>query len=142
MQKIKERQRQILTTFGPVLVVMFFLLLGGAGWAYPISFDDAAGSKVTLSQPPSRIVSLVPGVTEIIAALDADQALVGITYHTTRPARLGRCAVVGGFMAPSLERIKGLCPDLIFISSMHEGIRAELTGLGCRVVPEIFRGSA
>ncbi len=134
MQKIKERQRHILTTFGPVLVVMFCLLLAGSGWAYPISFNDDAGSKITLSQPPSRIVSLVPAVTEIIAALKADQALVGITYHTIRPARLGGCVVVGGFMAPSLERIKALRPDLVFISSMHENLRDKLIGSGCRVV--------
>ena len=134
MQKIKEQQRHILTTCGPILVVMFCLLLAGSGWAYPIFFNDDAGHKVSLLQPPSRIVSLVPGVTDIIAALNADQVLVGITYHTIKPARLSRCTVVGGFLAPSLERIIKLNPDLVFISSMHENLRGKLVDSGCRVV--------
>ncbi len=116
------------------LVVIFGILLLGAGGAYAASSSENTVSNVPLSPPPSRIVSLVPAVTEIIAALKVDQALVGITYHTTRPARLGRCAVVGGFMVPSLERIKALHPDLVFISSMHKGLRDKLAGSGCRVI--------
>ena len=107
------------------------LLLLIAGWACSAS---ATSSKASLSQPPSRIVSLVPAVTEIIAALKADQNLVGITYHTTRPARLQGCALVGGFMTPSLKRIKALQPDLVFVSTMHKDLRKSLVASGFRVV--------
>ena len=134
MQKInQQRQRHFLTSFRLTLVVILGFLLLGAGGAYAAPSSENSVSNVPLS-PPSRIVSLVPAVTEIIAALKADQALVGITYHTIRPARLSRCTVVGGFMVPSLGRIKALHPDLVFISSMHKRLRDKLTGSGCRVI--------
>ncbi|MEA1922948.1 MAG: helical backbone metal receptor, partial [Pseudomonadota bacterium] len=132
MQKINQQQRHFFTSFRLTLVVILGFLLLGAGGTYAASSSEN-NANVPLS-PPSRIVSLVPAITEIIAALKADQALVGITYHTTRPARLGRCTVVGGFMVPSLERIKGLHPDLVFISSMHKGLRDKLAGSRCRVI--------
>ncbi len=134
MQRIYRQQGRISKTFGPTLVLVFCLLLLGSVCDCRAASADEVGHKVKLSRPPSRIVSLVPGVTEIIAALKADQSLVGITYHTTRPVRLNRCAVVGGFLAPSLARIKALNPDLVFVSSMHEELRQKLISSRCRVV--------
>lgn len=116
---------------GIVFTLFLFLL---CGCNYPLSFHDDAGVLITLLKRPLRIVSLVPSVTEIISALDADKTLVGITYHSTRPARLNRCTVVGGFLKPSLSRIKNLHPDLIFISSLQQGLRPNLESKGCKVV--------
>jgi ABC-type Fe3+-hydroxamate transport system substrate-binding protein/adenosylcobinamide amidohydrolase len=118
-----------------ILVTIFalcLLLLGGCN--YPLSFHDDAGVRITLRKRPLRIVSLVPSVTEIIAALDADKTLVGITYHSTRPARLARCTIVGGFLEPSLIRIEKLHPDLVFISSLQRSLRHTLESGGCKVV--------
>ncbi|RLB69907.1 MAG: adenosylcobinamide amidohydrolase, partial [Deltaproteobacteria bacterium] len=131
---IEKIQRYLLSVCGKLLLVFCCLLFSTAGSAYAITVTDSGGYQLTFKNPPVRIVSLVPGVTEIIAKLKADQALVGITYHTTRPARLSRCMVVGGFMAPSLKRIKALNPDLDFISSMHEDLRAQLATSKCQVV--------
>ncbi len=114
-----------------IFVVGLFLL---SGCNYPLSFNDDAGVRITLLKRPVRIVSLVPSITEIIADLNADDALVGITYHSTRPARLARCTLVGGFLEPSLARIKELHPDLVFISSLHKDLRQKLTSGGCKVV--------
>ena len=118
-----------------ILVIIFafsLLLLGSCN--YPLSFHDDAGERITLLKRPLRIVSLVPSVTEIITALDADSSLVGITYHTTRPARLARCTVVGGFLEPSLVKIEKLHPDLVFISSLQRNLRQTLESRGCNVV--------
>ena len=115
-----------------ITFICSLLLLGSC--KYPLSFYDDAGVRITLLKSPLRIVSLVPSVTEIMAALDADETLVGITYHTTRPARLARCAVVGGFLEPSLARIEKLHPDLVFISSLQRDLRQNLESSGCKVV--------
>ncbi len=131
---IEKRQQPILIACRQLFITVFCLWLSAAGSAYAFTVSDSGGHKLNFSSPPTRIVSLVPGVTEIIAELKADQALVGITYHSTRPARLSRCMVVGGFMAPSLKRIKALKPDLVFISSMHENLRSQLETSACRVV--------
>jgi len=116
-----------------VIVSLLCLVLLGA-CNYPLSFNDDAGVRITLLKRPARIVSLVPSVTEIIAGLNADDALVGITYHSIRPARLARCTIVGGFLKPSLVRIKELDPDLVFISSLHKDLRRQLQSRGCKVV--------
>ncbi len=115
------------------IVFTFFLFLL-CGCNYPLVFHDDAGVRITLLKRPSRIVSLEPSVTEIIAALDADKTLVGITYHSTRPARLNRCTIVGGFLEPSLVRIEKLHPDLVFISSLQRDLRQTLESQGCKVV--------
>ncbi|MBN2810050.1 MAG: adenosylcobinamide amidohydrolase [Deltaproteobacteria bacterium] len=127
------QQRHFFINCGLRLVFVLCLLLPGNGWAASASSRPDVLSKLAAALP-TRIVSLVPAVTEVIAALNADPLLVGITYHSNRPARLERCTVVGGFMAPSLTRIKSLQPDLVFISDMHENLRAQLNTLGCRVV--------
>ncbi|MCK5681772.1 adenosylcobinamide amidohydrolase [bacterium] len=130
----KSRSQQIfLIKYILLLIFVLSPLLGFAG-DYPVFVNDDAGIRVTISQKPVRIVSLVPVVTEVIAALGADENLVGITYHVRKPARLSRCVVVGGFLAPSLERIKKLQPDLVFISTLQKNLRLELEVLGCRVV--------
>ncbi|KPA19374.1 conserved hypothetical protein, secreted, partial [Candidatus Magnetomorum sp. HK-1] len=34
--------------------------------AYPLTIIDDQGSKITINKKPERVVSLVPGITEII----------------------------------------------------------------------------
>jgi ABC-type Fe3+-hydroxamate transport system substrate-binding protein len=60
---------------------------------------------------PRRVVSLVPSLTEAIAATDA-ALLVGATDWCTHPGDLdvGR---VGGTKWPDLDRVRGLRPDLV-----------------------------
>lgn len=119
-----------------LLTALLWLVLNSlAGAAYPLHFNDDGGHPLTITKPPQRIVSLVPGVTEVIAALQADEKLVGITYHTTMPTRLQkRAAVVGGFFSPSLQRIKALTPDLVFIADRHNDLRPSLASKDCQVV--------
>jgi len=115
--------------------LIWFALSGIAGATYPLAFTDDGGHHLTITKPPQRIVSLIPGVTEIISTLQADEKLVGITYHTTMPTRLQkRAAVIGGFFSPSLKQIKALSPDLVFIADRHSDLRQALTSKGCQVV--------
>jgi len=71
--------------------------------------------------PPTRVVSLVPSLTEAIAATDAG-LLVGATDWCTHPAGLdvGR---VGGTKWPDLDRVRALAPDLVVANA--EENRAE-----------------
>jgi ABC-type Fe3+-hydroxamate transport system substrate-binding protein len=61
--------------------------------------------------PPRRVVSLVPSLTEAIAATDAG-LLVGATDWCTHPAGLD-VARVGGTKWPDLERVRALRPELV-----------------------------
>lgn len=72
----------------------------------------------TCAAPPgtgTRIVSLSPAMTEIIYALDAEAALVGITVHCDYPAEAQTKSKVGDFSNPSLERIMGMQPTLVIV---------------------------
>ena len=78
---------------------------------------DAASSLTRYI--PRRVVSLVPGITEVIMAIGAGDALKGVTYHTPAGWVPRGVAIVGGFYMPDLERIKAIGPDLLFVSARH-----------------------
>ena len=84
---------------------------------------DMAGREVTLSAPPKRIVSLVPSVTEILYALGAERRLVGVTDFCDFPPAARTQPKVGGMVAPSLEAIVALKPDLVIATT--EGTRED-----------------
>ncbi len=72
---------------------------------------DDLGADVPLSAPAQRIVSLVPSLTEAIAAT-APGLLVGATDWCTHPADLD-VARVRGTKNPNLAAIRALSPDLV-----------------------------
>lgn len=83
----------------------------------------ASGQPEATQGPPSRVVSLVPAVTELLFAMGAGEALVGVTLHDLQPAEVHGKVVVGGFFAPSVDRIEALDPDLIIVSDLHQEVR-------------------
>ncbi len=76
----------------------------------PIVNDDL-GHAVELAAPARRIVSLVPSLTEAIAATRPD-ALVGATDWCTHPADLD-VARVRGTKNPDRAAIEALMPDIV-----------------------------
>ena len=84
---------------------------------------DMLGREVVLAAPPQRIVSLVPSVTEILYALNAESLLVGVTDFCDFPPEARRRSKVGGMVSPSLEAIVALRPDLVIAT--NEGTRED-----------------
>lgn len=93
---------------------------------------DDLGTPLSGS-PPARVVSLVPSLTEAVAATDAG-LLVGATDWCTHPADLD-VPRVGGTKWPDLDRVLALAPDLVIANA--EENRAEdvdaLRAAGIRV---------
>jgi ABC-type Fe3+-hydroxamate transport system substrate-binding protein len=79
-----------------------------------------------LGTTPARVVSLVPSLTEAVAATDA-ALLVGATDWCTEPADLD-VARVGGTKWPDVERVLGLSPDLV-IANAEENRAEDITAL-------------
>lgn len=73
-------------------------------------FDDL-GAPVDLLQPPQRIVSLVPSLTESVA-VSAPGLLVGATDWCTHPADLD-VRRIGGTKSPDLDAVRSCAPDLV-----------------------------
>ena len=73
---------------------------------------DAVGRSFDFDQPPRRVVSLVPSLTETLFDLGAGDAVVGITNYCIFPTELD-VPRVGGTKNPDVEAIRGLAPDLV-----------------------------
>jgi iron complex transport system substrate-binding protein len=107
-----------------VLAAVVALLV--AVLASPVSaltLTDMTGRALTMPAPPRRIVSLVPSATEIIFALGGEDRLVGVTDFCDFPPAARRKRSVGGMIAPNLEIVSALTPDLVIAT--REGNRHE-----------------
>jgi iron complex transport system substrate-binding protein len=102
-----------------IIAVSFVMAASAAAF----TTRDMLGRDVTLAAPPRRIVSLVPSVTEILYALNAESLLVGVTDFCDFPPEARRQPKVGGMVAPSLEAIVALRPDLVIAT--NEGTRED-----------------
>ncbi|MFI9156267.1 helical backbone metal receptor [Kitasatospora aureofaciens] len=82
--------------------------------------------------PPRRVVSLVPSLTEAVAAT-APGLLVGATNWCSHPADLA-VARIGGTKSPDLPGVLALAPDLV-IANDEENRRPDLDALRAAGVP-------
>jgi iron complex transport system substrate-binding protein len=93
------------------------LLLVLPGTAAALTLTDQTGRRVSLAGPPTRVISLVPGVTETLFAIGAQDALVGVTEFCDYPAQARLKPRVGGMLAPSLEAMVALKPDVVIATT-------------------------
>lgn len=95
----------------------------------------------SLATPPQRIISLSPGLTELVYSLGVEQRLIAVTSYCDRPDAARKKPKVGGPANPSLERIVALKPDLVLLDEEGSGARlaARLQKLGIRSFT--FRGA-
>ena len=78
----------------------------------PRTFVDDLGRKLYLANPPQRIVSLAPSVTEILFLIGLHEEIVGVTeFCDFPPEALTKPKV--GYATPNLETIVGLQPQLV-----------------------------
>jgi ABC-type Fe3+-hydroxamate transport system substrate-binding protein len=87
---------------------------------------DDLGDHVPLTGPPSRVVSLVPSLTEAIA-LTVPGVLAGATSWCTRPAGLD-LPRVRGTKNPDLAKVGALRPDLV-VANQEENRRVDVERL-------------
>jgi len=83
-----------------------------------------------LAQPPQRIVSLLPALTETVCALGQCQRLVGVDRYSNYPASVRALPHVGGGLDPNIEAIVALKPDLVLsATSARLGERLQALGI-------------
>lgn len=95
-----------------------------------MTYTDQLGRTITLTNfPPQRIVSLVPSQTELLADLELEDSVVGITKFCVHPAGwLKQKTIVGGTKQLYLDRIRVLQPDLI-IANQEENDKEQVEAL-------------
>jgi iron complex transport system substrate-binding protein len=117
------------------LVFVFAIVLIAAPiFSYPVNFIVAGGNNITINKMPSRVVSLVPSVTEIIFKLGAGDMVKAVTYHDTSSPDAAARKIVGGFFSPSLEAIEATKPDVIFYSRFHKKVKERFGNGRCRLI--------
>jgi ABC-type Fe3+-hydroxamate transport system substrate-binding protein len=76
---------------------------------------DLLGRTFDFASPPSRVVSLVPSLTETLFDLGAGDSVVGITDFCIFPEGVDRPRV-GGTKNPRINEIRALAPDIVYMN--------------------------
>jgi ABC-type Fe3+-hydroxamate transport system substrate-binding protein len=88
-----------------------------------------------LRYPPTRVVSLVPSLTESLFDLGLGASLVGITDYCVRPAKqVAALPRVGGTKNPRPADVLGLTPDLV-LANWEENTRGVIGALEASGIP-------
>jgi iron complex transport system substrate-binding protein len=74
-----------------------------------------AAAALAWGQPPRRIVSTAPSITELLYALGLGDRVVGVDRFSRFPADALRKQKIGDYANPNLEVIASLRPDLVII---------------------------
>ena len=101
--------------------------------AQAVQVTDDRGVTVILDQPPQRIVSLLPSLTETVCALGQCQRLVGVDRYSNYPDSVRRLAQVGGGLDPNIEAVAALRPDVVLMA-VSTPVGERLQSLGIKVI--------
>jgi cobalamin transport system substrate-binding protein len=96
------------------VLLCLFLLLGRASATQ--SSDHA----------PSRVVSLIPAVTEMLFAVGAGSQVVAVSSFDRYPPDVEKLPRVGALLDPDVERILSLRPDLVVVYATQTNLREQL----------------
>lgn len=80
----------------------------------------------------SRIVSLVPALTEMLFAIGAGPQVVGVSSFDEFPPEVRALPRVGALLDPDTERILSLRPDLVILYGSQTDLEAQFARAGIR----------
>ena len=92
--------------FSKILFCFIFLIL------FHLSLVTAV-----YAEPPKRIISLAPNMTEILFAIGLGDRIVGITNFCDYPEEAKKKQKIGGMSNPSLEAVVSLKPDIVVMTT-------------------------
>ncbi|MQA00293.1 MAG: ABC transporter substrate-binding protein [Dehalococcoidia bacterium] len=111
--------------------------------AAAMAFTDSTGTEVTLDGPPQRIISLSPGVTEILFAIGAGDRVVAADEASDYPEAALALEKLAYF-EPDPEAALALDPDLVIMATNQEQQVQQFRDLGLPVFlarePETLEG--
>ncbi|MBV9353945.1 MAG: ABC transporter substrate-binding protein [Chloroflexi bacterium] len=133
---------RIACTLVALLAALVGLVPPASADAFPLTITDDAGVATTFAAAPSRIVSLNPGLTEIVFALGAGDRLVAVDRFSNYPAEAQAIQPhLDTYPSPSVETIVALKPDLVLSLADRDDALNQLRQQGIpvlRLVPSTF----
>ena len=124
------RRIQLIIGIFIILSLSTTMTIGCSHQPLPGTFTDDLGREVRIEKAPQRIVSHVPGITEILFALGLEGRVVGVSEYCDYPEAAKTKPKVGDYFQPSIEQIVALNPDLVFTGGCDEHLMKQLDGLG------------
>lgn len=101
---------------------------------FPLVIVDGAKNVLEIKEQPQRIISLSPGVTELLFAIGAGDRVVAVTTWCNYPPEAAKLAKVGD-MNINYEVVAELSPDLVVADNSLQQTTAErLVNLGLTVL--------
>ncbi|WP_353202557.1 helical backbone metal receptor [Polynucleobacter sp.] len=91
------------------------LLFTNPSFAYEVVDDH--GIVVQFKEPPKRIVSMLPSITETVCILGKCSQLIGVDRYSNWPKSILSLPKLGGGLDPNVEAIISLNPDLVLVGS-------------------------
>lgn len=122
----------------PLLQLLFaaaaagLLAFGLATQFSPRSEHRADGAGATTKETPGRarrIVSLSPGMTEVLVAIGRGSQLVGVSDYCVLPPEFASLPRLGTALTPNFEGILSAAPDLILTQEARDTPVGELGAL-------------
>lgn len=123
-----------------VLACALFAATGGAPSRQSPAAQSRAGSALSQTNNPRRIISLIPATTEMLFAMGAADRLAGVGSYDRFPAEVERLPRVGGLLDPSVERILSLKPDLVIVYDTQKELKDQLERAGIPIFRYVHRG--
>jgi iron complex transport system substrate-binding protein len=100
-------------------------------------FSVRSLSVLTTTDQARRVISLTPSNTELIDALGCFDRVIACDVSSDYPAGTAQLERLGHDLAPNLDRIVRLAPDLVVSSLTVPGMERVVTGLRARGIPQL-----
>jgi iron complex transport system substrate-binding protein len=110
--------------------LVFFCWLSLPAFCFTIT--DDRGANIQFDQPPQRIVSLLPSLTETLCALHFCHLLVGVDRYSNYPDSVQKLPKLGGGLDPNIEAVVAARPDLVLLATSSPALN-RLQSLGLKV---------
>lgn len=98
-------------------ILLSSALSANAAKSVPLSVIDDSGVRVVLKHAPKRLISLTPGITEMLFSLGLGQKVVGDTTYCNYPAQAVSITKVGN-LTTNYEKVINLKPDLVIVDNV------------------------
>jgi iron complex transport system substrate-binding protein len=108
-------------------------LIGAALVAFIVFWASQPATTQPRAKPPTRIVSLVPALTEMLFAIGAGPQVVAVSSYDEFPPEVKALPRVGALLDPDMERILALRPDLVVSYGSQTDMQAQLARANIRV---------
>ena len=113
-----------------VLLLAAAMVRAGSAPAIGTAGAELAPARAQAPARPTRIVSLIPAVTEMIYAMGDGTRVAAVSSYDHFPADVDRLPRVGGLLDPSVERILAIKPDLVIVYATQKELIERLDRAG------------